>query len=118
MIVIGIDPHMKTHTAVAHDAATLRPVAASSATTVWVFMCGSIPITIMRFPSRGAYPMAGTAGGHALVRAYWPGSYQVTSVTPRFPAVEDETAEGQPLGVTERFGSLRRRARGSLPGVR
>ena len=45
--------------------------------------------------------MAGTAGGHALVRAYWPGSYQVTSETPRFPAVEDETAEGQPLGVTE-----------------
>jgi len=45
--------------------------------------------------------MAGTAGGHALVRAYWPGSYQVTSATPRFPAVEDETAEGQPLGVTE-----------------
>jgi len=43
--------------------------------------------------------MAGTAGGHALVRAYWPRSYQVTSATPRLPAVEDETAEGQPLGV-------------------
>jgi hypothetical protein len=31
----------------------------------------------------------------------WPGSYQVTSTTPRFPAAEDRTAEGQPFRATE-----------------
>jgi hypothetical protein len=45
--------------------------------------------------------VAGTAGGHALVGAFRPGSYQVTPTTPRFSAAEDETPESQPAWATD-----------------
>ena len=47
----------------------LRPLAPSTATAAWLFICGSIPITIMRSPPLVGCSRSrvGTAGGHALV---------------------------------------------------
>ena len=70
------------------------------ATAVWVFICGSTPTTIMTVPFRRVQTV-GVVGGHALAGAYWPGSYQVTTATSRYPAAGDITADGQPLKVTE-----------------
>ena len=53
-------------------------MAASRATAVWLFLCGSIPSTIMAVPFRTHLPKRGTAGGQASVGASEPGSYQVT----------------------------------------
>jgi len=50
---------------------------ASKATAVWVFMCGSMPITIITVPFRRVQT-EGSPDGHVLAAAYWPGSYQVT----------------------------------------
>ena len=83
-----------------------RPLTPSTATAVWLFICGSMPITITCGPPWSApRPMRlGTAGGHTLVRASWPGSYQVTSAIPRRPAAEDTRTIGQPARATDALG--------------
>ncbi len=67
-------------------------------------------------PSSAASDGAGTVGGHALAGASWPGSYQVTSATPRFRRRGTKQLTVSPFGRQMRFGSLRRRFRGYLTG--
>ena len=57
----------------------------------------------------------GTAGGQILVRASWPGSYQVTSATPRPTGGGGrKKLRSARDGRQMRLGSLRRRSRGYL----
>ena len=93
----GEQPPMAGRGAGTVSSARSSPWRAPRATAVWLFLCGSIPSTITSVPLRMRPPNVGTAGGHALVGASRPGSYQVTPANLRL-AAGDTTHAVNPVG--------------------